>query len=143
MGSTKDFLETAVGEIYNGTITITNLDIIKDRWQTALHYQGRPVVLENFTIIKGVAEGDAPQDYYLLLATTKDKRLKTASLLTLKGSKFYFEKQEGAVGEVSLNILCSGECGEGCDPVVKINTGLKYLNCSHCLDCTKSEKGIY
>jgi hypothetical protein len=137
---TDSYLDQPVGINNDGKFEITNLNVIKDQWQAALKSEHYDEQLTNFTIKKSLTQGEAQQDYYILLGKNDKGTIKTAAILNLKGNKFYFEKQEGAESLVYLKILCAGDCPSGCDPVVNVVNNKKFLICTPCEDCFKADK---
>ncbi|WP_159800183.1 hypothetical protein [Flavobacterium sp. MK4S-17] len=138
----NSYLEKAVGKNDNGSYLITNIDVIKPAWEEALRNENAEDNINSFRIVKGKTEGDSVSDYYMLLAESKSSKSKIASLLTLKGNTFYFEKIDSVENGLGRFIICTGGCADGCLPSVKIVSGKKYLYCSACSDCTKIEKEI-
>ena len=135
----SSYLTDPVGTQNDALYTIINLKAIKKEWEARLDRDYSGIALQDFRIIKGRTEGEAPQDYYILTARSADYKIITASLLTLKDSKFYFEGQHDNNSVVYPHIVCESSCNEGCEPVVKFQNGIRYLNCSPCLDCVKKE----
>jgi hypothetical protein len=135
-----NYLEAPVGTTSNGSFIISNLQNIKKEWEARLSTSEKQVTLKDFKIVSGTTAGDEHQQYYMLLANSEDGKVSTASILTLKVGRFYFEKQPSS-GEdaIYLNIICEGTCTDGCAPVVSILSGSKYLNCSPCGNCTKKD----
>lgn len=132
--------EQAIGAIQNGAYTIANPDELAKSWAAkADEISG----LTGFEIVKGKTEGDATEDFYMLVATTKDGTAKVASLLELRENKFYFGSTGHNDSESYVLIICKGQCDTGCLPVARIKRGMKSLICSFCVDCIKVEKGIY
>ncbi len=136
----EGYLNRAVGFEKNGKYVVNLPEGLETQWEKALTEDGIKEELEGFKIVKGITRGDAQEDYYVLLARSKSGVVKTAAMLTLKTGKFYFEKQEGQESQVYIKILCSGECPAGCDPVVHVAGNNKFLVCSPCIDCVKTEK---
>lgn len=134
----------AVGTNYNGDYEVNDPDALKKQWEAKLaedsSFDKSKIDLQGFEIIKGKTEGDAAEDFYMLVARSADGITKVAALLELKDKDFYFEKQKGPNGKyVYFNIVCTGQCDKGCLPVVKLINGKKYLQCTDCLDCVKTE----
>lgn len=132
--------EQPVGINNNGKFELTEIETIKEQWETVLGESGFYGKLENFSILKGTTQGDAQEDYYILIAKTGKGEVKTAAMLYLEDNNFYLEKQQGPETLVYVKITCKGTCNEGCDPVVQVNNGNRFLVCSPCIDCVKSEK---
>lgn len=132
--------EQPVGINKSGKYELTNIEAIKEQWETALGESGFYGKLEHFSILKGITQGDAKEDYYILIAKTGKGEVKTAAMLYLEDNNFFLEKQQGPESLVYVKITCKGECAEGCDPVVQVNNGSRFLVCSPCIDCVKSEK---
>jgi hypothetical protein len=132
--------EQPVGINNDGKFELTEIETLKEQWQLALGESGFHGRLENFSILKGTTQGDAREDYYILIARTGKGEVKTAAMLYLEDNNFYLEKQQGPETLVYVKIACKGLCGEGCDPVVQVNNGSRFLVCSPCIDCVKSEK---
>lgn len=140
--SSKDYLETVVGTVNNGEYILSEPELIKEKWEAELAKKKPGMTLEAFEITKGKTSGDTEEEYYMLLSRTEDGTVTAAALLTLKGNEFYFESSEGTGGSIHTLIMCMGDCREGCMPTVSISNGIKYLNCSPCMDCSKLEKGM-
>lgn len=136
----EGYLNMAVGIEKNGKYQVDLPEGLETQWEKALTEDGIKEQLADFEIIKGITRGDVQEDYYLLLARSKSGVVKTAAMLTLKTGKFYFEKQDGQESQVYIKILCSGECPSGCDPLVHIAGKNRFLVCSPCIDCVKTEK---
>lgn len=132
--------EQPVGIDNNGKYELADIDGIKAQWDIALGESGLYDKLEHFSIIKGTTQGDTQEEYYILLARTGKGEVKTAAMLYLEDNNFYLEKQQGPESLVYLKITCKGTCAEGCNPVVQVNSGNRFLVCSPCIDCVKSEK---
>lgn len=135
----SNYLKEPVGSIKNGKFTITNLADIKEQWQAAAGQESTAGMPESFEIVQGTTQGDVQQDYHILVSKNKDGSVKTAALLSLKGNKFYFEKQQGAESMIYFKVICSGSCPTGCNPVVRITGNSKFLVCTPCADCIKAE----
>jgi hypothetical protein len=136
-------LQVKVGENNNGEYTITYQDAIKENWETRLAQKGKKADLKDFTIIKGVTEGDSAEPYYLLSANNADKKLRVAALLRLEGKTFHFiTNQDQHNSNFYSLIICEGSCETGCMPTVSSYGGTKYINCSSCADCRKNETEI-
>lgn len=138
----NDYFQVEIGKNENGRFTITQLEPIKQDWESRLNNNGNRLTLTEFKIVKAYTTDESPVEYYLLIANSKDGRLRTASLLNLKGNSFFIDtrKDNGALSY--SNIVCEGNCNEGCLPVVSIHNGTRYLNCSQCVECVKKETEI-
>lgn len=132
--------EQPVGINNNGRYELAGINSVKEQWQAALERSGSADKLEHFTIIKSTTQGDVAEDCYILVASNKSGNVKTAAMLYLEDNNFYLKKQQGPESLVYLNIMCKGICPRGCDPVVQVNNENRYLVCSPCIDCVKSEK---
>lgn len=132
--------EQPVGIINKGKFEVAEIKAIREQWQIVLGESGFYGKLENFSILKGITQGDTQEDYYILVAKTGKGEVKTAAMLYLEDNNFYLEKQQGPETLVYVKITCKGTCVEGCDPVVQVNNGNRFLVCSPCIDCVKSEK---
>ncbi len=130
----------AVGTVNNGAYTITKPDEIKKSWET---YLGGTFKLAGFEIVKGKTEGDAVEDFYMIVARTEDGAAKVASLLELKSDKFYLGSVDNEGPGAYRLVVCKGECDNGCLPVVMIRNGAENLICSSCADCEKNEIGVH
>lgn len=138
----SSYPRAVVGTNTNGVYEISDLSVIKENWekQISKKLSGDIIALEAFEIAKGKTEGDTAEDFYILIARNEKGTLHSSALLELKDGKFYFEKESRPDSEeVYLNIVCSGECSEGCLPVVKSVNGSRFLVCSDCADCMKIE----
>lgn len=138
-----DYLKLQVGHNKDGALAVTNLEIIKKEWEKRVSEGQKTISLKDFKIVEGMTIGDSSQTYYILVASSVDGKIKTASLLTLKDDTFYFDTREDIDGsDFYSNIVCEGSCNEGCDPIVTSYNGRRYLNCSQCEDCVKKEVEI-
>lgn len=138
----NSYPRAVVGTNTNGNYEISDLSVIKKNWEMQISEKldGAVVNLEVFEIVKGTTVGDAAQEFYILTARNDAGNINSSALLELRGDKFYFEKEPRPDSEdVYLNIVCSGECNEGCLPVVKSVNGSMFLVCSDCADCMKIE----
>ena len=141
--SEQNYEEFEVGYKKEGSFKISNLDLVKKEWENRLQSDGRAISLKNFRIVEGTTAGDSAQLYYILVANSADGKIKTASLLNLKDTVFYFETYRDQDNSTFYsNIICEGDCTEGCDPIVTISNGKRYLNCSQCPNCLKNEGEI-
>lgn len=136
-GSGSIYPEEAVGSNHNGTYTIADEKALAAAWEASVD---GPEKLTAFEIVKGTTEGDVAEDFYMLVARTQDGTAKVASLLQLKGDKFYFGSEDHDGSESYLLVICKGECDGGCLPVARKKDGVKHLICSSCADCEKNEK---
>lgn len=134
-------VEDQVGVIDNGHFIVTHQEAIQKDWEYRLAYKNKTTKLKDFKIVKGVTEGDAAETYYLLCATSEDSNIKTAALLKTENGKFYFEFPQNSEHSYHM-IICEGNCESGCIPIVKMYNNTKYLNCSSCSDCWKSDAKI-
>lgn len=129
------YLTEVVGTAHGGKFVVTNGKAIKQGWQTS------PVTdtidIAEFEIVHGLTEGDAKEEYYLLVAKNKAGDTRTAVPLTLKNEKFYFE--EPGQTTTYLKTTCKGGCIDACQPIIKVAEGARYLICSPCRDCRKME----
>jgi len=136
----QSYLELQVGSKDEGSLTVTNLKVIKKEWEKRVREESRSVTLTNFRIIKGTTSGEAVHPYYMLIANSADGKLKIASLLVSKGDGLYFDTYEDEGHTMFYSsIMCEGNCEDGCDPQVTFSNGRKFLNCSQCPDCVKKE----
>ena len=143
-----DYFKQEIGIDKEGEYKVTGQDSIKSLWQDyvaqALGSQ-REVQLKDFKIVKAKTKENEEEtgavDYYMLVSSTADGKIKAAALLELKGDKFYFLKT--AENAVTYSVLvCAGECSEGCNPIMSITRGGQLLNCSECLECNKMDGEI-
>lgn len=130
-----NYLKDSVGKVENGKFIVTNAEAIKAAWTSM---PGNAEEFYSFDIVHGLTQGDAEEEYYLLLSKNKGGDVKTAAMLVLRDNKFYFE--EPAEISAYIRITCSGECTDDCNPVVKISEGNRYLLCSSCPECRKVER---
>lgn len=133
-----DPAKEVVGVDNDGVYTISNPEEIAASWEKSVSAE-----LTGFEIVKSKTEGDAVEDFYMLVARTEDGTSKVASLLEFKDNKFYFlsPKQESTGSHVL--VICKGDCDEGCLPLVRVKSGNRYLICSSCAECLKGESTIY
>lgn len=131
-----------VGFNDTGTYVITQLEAIQKDWEHKVAYKGKQTELLDFKIVEGITEGDAAETYYILRANSADNSIKTAALLKLENGKFYFESPENSEDSYFL-LICKSECVSGCDPMIKMYNGTKYLNCSTCTGCSKIDTEIH
>ncbi|WP_297332023.1 hypothetical protein [Flavobacterium sp.] len=136
-----NYADIVVGTSNNGEAELADIAAVKTKWEAAIKKGGKDASLIGFEIVKGTTEGGDPGEYYMLLARTDDGAIKTASLLTLKEGKLYFEHSEDSGRALPL-VVCSGLCDDGCLPVVSVRSGKKYINCTPCLDCKKHETEV-
>ena len=139
----QSYMQDPVGINKDGAYRVTNLEVIKGDWESKLPIVSQGVKLVDFRIEKGITTGDEAKEFYILIARTADKKLKAASLLELKEGKFYFDLSHATAHDSYGNIVCIGECVEGCDPAVSFYNGTKYLNCSACATCIKKESEMH
>ncbi|AWH84990.1 hypothetical protein HYN59_07565 [Flavobacterium album] len=128
--------EQAVGMDNNGKYTIADEKALATAWEAKVEGKAK---LTAFEIVKGTTEGDVAEDFYMLVARTEDGTAKVASLLELRGNKFYFGSEDHKGSESYLLVICRGECDGGCLPAVRKKDGVKHLICSSCADCEKNE----
>ncbi|RWX03688.1 lipoprotein [Flavobacterium cerinum] len=141
-----DYFEDVAGTAQNGKYTVLNPDILKIKWETNLKKELMPlndVELTDFEIIKGKTEGDAVEDYYMIISKTANEFTKVAALLELKDGTFYFKRREGGSVKSYQTIICRGKIQTACKPAVRINEGLMDLVCSSNVDCEKIDCEIY
>ena len=139
----QDYQELQVGVRKEGLLSVTNQEIIKKEWEKRLADDNTVLSLRDFKIVEGTTAGDSTEQFYMLVANTADGKMKAASLLVLKENVFYFDTYQDQDGSnFYSNIICEGDCTEGCDPIVTISNGRRYLNCSQCVDCVKKEGEI-
>ncbi|MGV3460404.1 MAG: hypothetical protein ACO1N9_08125 [Flavobacterium sp.] len=135
-GNTRThYLTDVVGNAKDGKFEVTNAKAIKEAWESAKISDSVSGEISGFEIVHGLTEGDAKEEYYLLVATNKAGNVRTAAPLVLKGESFYFEEP----GQTSayLKTTCKSGCVDACNPVMKIAEGSRYLVCSPCADCRK------
>ncbi len=136
----ESYPRAVVGINNNGVYEISDLPLIKKNWESQLDDSDGKITLEAFEIVKGTTEGESVEDFYMLIARSNDGTLKSSALLELRDGKFYFEKQSRPnSNDVFLNVVCKGNCEQGCFPSVKVVNGGRQLFCSNCPDCMKVE----
>lgn len=136
----ESYPRAVVGINNNGVYEISDLPLIKKNWESQIDDSEGKITLEAFEIVKGTTEGESVEDFYILIARSDDGTLKSSALLELRDNKFYFEKQSRPNSDdVFLNIVCKGNCDQGCFPAVKVVNGGRQLVCSNCPDCMKVE----
>ncbi|OYQ43804.1 hypothetical protein CHU92_02955 [Flavobacterium cyanobacteriorum] len=138
----ENYIKQPVGMLKGGQYVVTNSEKIKQEWETALNKTSDNDKIKTFTIIKATTEGDIAESYYILIGTNASGTAKTAAMLYLDRDKFYFEKQQGSDALSYLTIVCEGKCDTGCNPIVKISGDSKFLVCSSCIDCIKTENEL-
>ena len=131
-----------VGKLENNNFELMNTKLIEKEWSERISPKGESISFKGFEIIKGQTQGDSKDDFYMLYARTDDGITRAAALLTLVDGEFYFQKNETETGSIYTVIQCNGECSKGCLPIVIEKNGSKYLSCSPCDNCLKTEKSI-
>lgn len=143
-----DYFKLEIGVNEDGVYKVTGQDSIRDSWETyvaqTIGYQ-KDTKLKDFRIVRAMAQGQdeeaAMTEYYMLVSSAADGKTKAAALLELRGDKFYFLKTNEDAVTYSV-LICTGECSEGCDPVMSVTRGGQFLNCSECVECKKMEGEI-
>ncbi|WP_294822740.1 hypothetical protein [uncultured Flavobacterium sp.] len=130
--------EEAVATTKNGVLTLLNEAVLSDSWEKRMD----GVDLVGFEVVKGRTEGDAAEDFYMVVARTEEGVM-VASLLEMRDNQFYFDTAGHEKAESYLLVVCKGACAEGCLPVVRITNGIKRIICSSCVDCAKNEVEVY
>ena len=143
-----DYFMQEIGVDNKGVYQVTGQDSIRDLWEEYVAQSlgsQKNIQLRDFRIIKGKAQGQEEEtealEYYMLVSSTADGKTKAAALLELRNGKFYFLKTDKDAVTYSV-LVCTGDCKEGCDPVMSINRGRQFLNCSGCVECNKTDGEI-
>lgn len=146
--ATPDYFKLEIGVNENGVYKVTGQDSIRDSWEryvSQAHGSQKDSRLKDFRIIKAETksqdEETQPVEYYMLVSSTADGKTKAAALLELKDGKFYFLRTDEDAVTYSV-LVCAGECSEGCDPIMSVNRGRQFLNCSECVECNKMDGEI-
>lgn len=131
--STESYLTEKVGDKNDDAYVVSNPELIRKEWEENLLTQDIKVKLADIKIISGMID-ETSEVFYMLVAKSEDGKTKTASLLTLKNNEFYFDIQPE---KFVMNVICRGNCEEGCDPRVVVQNNMKLMVCSPCSDCQK------
>lgn len=128
------FTDTPVAVIKNGEIEYTDYDAFFEKWKLFTGKEGDIATIE----IKETDVQDGDSNFYMVLASSTDKKTKFGTLLTVRDSKLYYY----AAQDMVIMIMCKG-CVDDCDVVVAYNGGVASLSCSEgCSDCIKRE-GVF
>lgn len=104
-----------IGFLRNAQSRITaDMGPVKARWEKLLAENQHETTLTDFTIKSGLDKSTG-KTYYILIATNRNKSIKIAELLKLKGNGdfIFMPKAESNIGTVT----CSG-CTNGCNPEI-------------------------
>lgn len=127
------FTDAPVAVIKNGEIEYADYDALFKKWKLFTG-KGDIATIE----IKETDVRDGDDNFYMVLASSADKKTKFGTLLTVRDSKLYYY----AAQDMVIMIMCKG-CVDDCDVVVAYNGGVASLSCSQgCSDCIKQE-GVF
>lgn len=121
-----------VGETSGEGFTVENKDVIKTKWQEALHIRGFNDEVNELEIKEITTEGEKTEKRYLLVAKTTDGHTTVSALLRKDGSTFYFDEEVASV-------ICTADCTEGCNAGALLKSGKIVLVCQGCDHCIKTD----
>ncbi|MEE1897746.1 hypothetical protein GN157_02840 [Flavobacterium rakeshii] len=124
------FTDAPVAAIKNGEIEYTDYDAFLEKWKSFTGKKGSVTTIE----IKKADVEEADDDFYMVLASGNDKKIKFGALLVMRDSKLYYYGPD----DVVLVIMCKGSVDN--DIEVAYDNGRASLSCSQaCTDCIKRE----
>ncbi|MFL9837254.1 hypothetical protein ABS768_07090 [Flavobacterium sp. ST-75] len=127
------FTDAPVAVVKNGEIEYTDYDAFLEKWKSVTGKEGVIATIE----IKKTDVGGVDDNFYMVLASSEDKKTKFGTLLTMQNSKLYYYAPQ----DIVVMIMCKG-CVDDCEVIVAYN-GVASLSCSEgCSDCIKRE-GIF
>ncbi|WP_417353997.1 hypothetical protein [Flavobacterium sp.] len=124
------FTDAPVAVVKNGEIEYTDYDAFLEKWRSVT---GKGGGVDGVEVKKADIE-DSDDVFYMVLASSDDKKTKFSTLLIMRDSKLYYYAPHGIV----VMVMCKG-CVDDCDVIIAYD-GEASLSCSQgCSDCVKQE----